>query len=458
MSKAVGASKWNTKYVYLGVFCLFSIHYLYLLLDLQVQLVHIPPSSVGSVEQQEKVFRKSGGVVDKKDNLIHLVFSTGCTNPSTEVSSLMMQQTAMEVGHRGPITRIVSGCTEKQQAEIVERATLYHDFRYHFTKQYFPHPVPNVTDNYSPYNKPFGMRDWLNNNVIDENFVALVDADFVFLKPLQVNTKSNQDIRYAGHRQPSTVSNEVKPGVALAQDWFNYMRGGLWKSKPELIQKICKGQPCARISIPDAEEYFAPTGPPYIFHISDARKFVDDYCHFTVEVRKEFKTWMSEMYGLAVAAANNNIKFTILSDVGITHPKFGKSNNREYWNFVQKVTGNPCDSTQANSGLTTNDLPVALHLCQHYSVLPADGYKWDYYKRLQPANLLSCNAPTLKVPPISLWDVANQSGDRDLKRAEVWTQCTVTRIVNKALTNYKAKACVGDYNIDQSTVMGSKIK
>lgn len=375
---------------------------------------------------------------------MHIVFSTGCIRPSTETSSLILQSTAAAVGHRGPITRIASGCSKEKQQELLTLPTLYPDYRIHFTPAYFPHPVPGINDRYPPYNKPFGLRHWLEHGNVTESLIALIDADFLFLRPLLVN--ANRSVRYDGTRNPSEVFDTVASGIGVAQDWFNYMKGGLWTHHKKVHEKVCQGRPCGSVSVSEAKEYYSPTGPPYVMLTSDVRRFMDDYCNFTVQVRKEYKTWMSEMYGFAVAAANHGIKFTIASDVGITHPRFGDKNSREYWGFAKRIRGNPCANSSNDDRPTVaqKDLPVALHLCQKYSGLTTlDRDEWWYYKRWQP-DMTACETPFLALPPASGWQKAVDAGG--FASAELWTQCTSIKTANRAILAYKEKACPSGYN------------
>ncbi|RLN96067.1 hypothetical protein BBJ28_00023147, partial [Nothophytophthora sp. Chile5] len=48
----------------------------------------------------------------------------------------------------------------------------------------------STPDDYAPYNKPFGLRDWLAtaNPPVREELVVVLDPDFLFIRPFAVNT------------------------------------------------------------------------------------------------------------------------------------------------------------------------------------------------------------------------------------------------------------------------------
>ncbi|KAG6970323.1 hypothetical protein JG687_00002708 [Phytophthora cactorum] len=135
--------------------------------------------------------------------------------------------------------------------------TLYYDFQRHFTPSYSPHPTPNVTDYYSPYNRPFALRHFLRNAQppVKHDIIALIDGDIIFFKPLEVNTARDVTKYYHGKRELSTVNDTVADGIAIAQDWYNYLNTGC---------------------------------PPYIMTRHDMEEMVDDYCDFVVQGRRKY--------------------------------------------------------------------------------------------------------------------------------------------------------------------------
>lgn len=372
-------------------------------------------------------------------NAIHLVFSTGCTQRNSDILALNLQKSAINVGHQASITRLIAGCTDQQKLEHLERISLHPNYNLHFTPDFSKQKQENKTDSYTPYNKPFSVRHWLQNTKtpIREKIIALVDADFIFLKPLVVN--SEDPVRYVGSRV--NVTNRVERGVGVAQNWRNYMGPGYWGGQRKKLAKLCEDKKCWDVTADEATEHYSATGPPYIMHIDDMRAFADDYCQFTREARVIDKGWMVEMYGFAVAAANNGIKFTLLTDIGITSPKMAK-HDREYWTFVDKLDQNPC----AKHYEVSEASPVGLHLCQKY-----EQDESIFYKYAIPKKLLACDSMLFQPPDMSLW--SSQTDVKAMGRA--WTECTAFRAINSMLVEYKKKACPNGYNSHAAFVLSA---
>ncbi|KAF1322546.1 hypothetical protein FI667_g11229, partial [Globisporangium splendens] len=383
---------------------------------------------------------------------MHLVFSMSCDQGHRLLLATVIQESATRVGQRGPITQIIAGCTDEQKTQILTEPRFYYDFRVHFTPGYSPHPTPEINDDYMPYNKPFSLRHWLQNAnpPVQHDVIALVDGDFVFFKPLEVNTGRSVTKYYHGKRDPATVTDEVRDGVAIAQDWTNYMGSGYFGNGKAKI--MCAGKPCFDVSAEDGQEYYASTGPPYIMTKHDMLAFIDDYCDFVVQGRKiDPDSWMAEMFGYGVAAANHGIKHTILSNLGVTHPShLGQGN--EYWTFLDTNTFkvNPCaDSYEIP---VPEDPPVGVHFCQHYLLGDKGRY---FYKYAIPRDVITCEQMMLAVPKASEYNAIetlyqDNAETRSKKRHEVWAECTLTKSINRALHLLKTHMCAGTgYNTFQ---------
>ena len=118
---------------------------------------------------------------------VRVVFSTDCT-PYQDWQSEVVFNSADVVGHRGPVTRIASGCSPEKEAALRQRyAALYGArarFSLHVTPEFDKDSATGKS--YHFYNKPRGMEHFLNDRSIDFErapIIALIDPDFAFLRP-----------------------------------------------------------------------------------------------------------------------------------------------------------------------------------------------------------------------------------------------------------------------------------
>ncbi|KDO21562.1 hypothetical protein SPRG_13373 [Saprolegnia parasitica CBS 223.65] len=388
--------------------------------------------------------------VAPRSGSVHILFSTSCDQGHRRLLSSTFQHSATRVHHRGPITEIISGCSLAQETSIKHEPVLYYDYHRHFAPSFSPHPVPNVTDDYTPYNKPFGLRHYLQHarppaSLRGDLPFALFDADFVLLAPLHVNTGADLSAHYVGQR-PGPVYDTVRDGVAIAHDWGNYM-GAAWfrDALHSTRDELCAGLPCADVSEADGLEFYGRAGPPYIMTKSDGERFVNDYCDFVVRARQKFPDqWMVEMYAYSLAAGNHGIKHTIVNHLGGNWPG---GEPLEAWDFAPANMANPCDDGDVVLPPTA---PTAMHYCQRFGLLEDQDKGYHFYKYSLPHDVMDCNAMLLSLPPPSQWTDVNRTysdeGKRRVKRHEVWAACSLAKIMNDAIVHAKAKGCLHGYN------------
>jgi hypothetical protein len=162
---------------------------------------------------------------DKESVHYHIVFSTSCTIFQDWQSYVFFFQ-AINSGQTGTVTRIVSGCADKEEEEkakaVFEREIVPlaepGRVRIHFTPDY-SHIMSGI---YYPYfNKPFGMRHWLENELgfpnpasstkdhnRDDSIVVLCDPDQIILRPFPANNDFSNTI------WSDVPQNEVRTAVA----------------------------------------------------------------------------------------------------------------------------------------------------------------------------------------------------------------------------------------------------
>ena len=81
---------------------------------------------------------------------VHIMFTTDC-RPYQNWQSEVVVYSAAQVGHKGPITQIISGCEgdSKSKAAFARSASVHSNFQVHFTPKYNPFKG----DDYPPYNR-----------------------------------------------------------------------------------------------------------------------------------------------------------------------------------------------------------------------------------------------------------------------------------------------------------------
>lgn len=460
--------------------------------DIQEE-VTIAPTEAPVVETEAPIapFQDDKELDVKPEDDIHVVFSMSCEQGKRVLLQSILQYSAEAVGQRGPITQILSGCSPEQQERIMrEEPALYHDFRRHFTPSYSPHPVPGVEDWYTPYNKPFALRHFLQfaEPPVTQRVVALIDGDSVFFKKLAVNTGADMRKFFQpigdGWNESTIVDDTVEDGTAVAQDWLNYLGSGwLNPDNEEKRRKVCEGDvECEQALLSVSEEYarkhYTGPGPPYILTRNDFVRMVDDYCNFLVRMRKFDDGWMTEMFAYTLSAARHDIKHKLFSNLGVTHPNMG-GEGREDWTFLSASSNsadeetstpmpmrNPCEDD--STVVLPERAPVTVHYCQKYGYLDGEANDTDhhplgfyFYKYSIPEEIITCESELLKVPPATEWseltsknwtrlieDLSEeeQAKKRLRKYHEVWFECSMTKIVNQALVRYKRRMCPQGYN------------
>ncbi|OQS06025.1 hypothetical protein THRCLA_01905 [Thraustotheca clavata] len=349
------------------------------------------------------------------------------------------------------MTEIIAGCSDAEIEKINQEPVVYHEYYRYFTPSFSPHPEPNITDIYAPYNKPFGLRHYFTHAEspigIRENMpFALFDSDFVLFEPLQVNTGRDISQNYVGAQEVHIIKDTVIDGIAIAHDWKNYMGAGWFRDNmKETKDKICQTGDCANISEAEGLEFYSRAGPPYIMTKNDGMKMINDYCDFAIMGRKLFpKEWMVEMYAYSLAAGNHNIKHIIVNNLGINWPG---GEPPQAWNFIDSSLPNPCYNGDIVLPPTP---PAALHYCQRLGLELVHEQGYYFYKYNIPTDMFDCNAMLLEIPPSTQWDeVFTKYTDNDTirkKRHEVWGACTLAKIANEAFLQVKKQTCPKGFN------------
>ena len=160
---------------------------------------------------------------------LHIAFSTDCSF-FQDWQTLLIFHSAKQVGQKGSITRIASGCDDQKKADLVKLYRILHpEYGVHFTPDYkLSHKDGGKTKKkYDFYNKPFGVHHWLQNAnppVKKDTIVIILDPDMIFLRPITGSIAGNQNNIYMPYFVKQMSENpslqppaRVKHGVPAAQ-------------------------------------------------------------------------------------------------------------------------------------------------------------------------------------------------------------------------------------------------
>ncbi|CAK4379731.1 unnamed protein product [Aphanomyces euteiches] len=407
-------------------------------------IASIEPSHALRTSKQQNEKPTLNYAVDPKHN-VHLVSTDSCEQDLRQLMSAALQLSLVRVGHKGPLTEIITGCTTAQKEAIAKLPTFYADYRVHFTPDFAWQTLDNgVRQHYYPYNKPFGLAHFLQHGQPkDDLAVALIDIDYFLLQPLEVNRGANwtrfYQVSSQSLRDPSTITDTVSKGIAIAQNMKAFLGGVWWNDRNSTVKDIvCKDKPCALVSNDEAMEYFEPSGTPYILTRSDMERVVVDYAEFTRKGRTLEDKWMVEMSAWGAAVANQNVKQTLVTHLGGATCAY---KDTEYWDFLPNDIANPCEDDETM--VLPRDGPVGIHYAMYYGG-DQDPVKsgFAFYKYRIPKDITDCNSMLLAVPPPSEWTKATEKAARH----GVWLECTAIKLLNHALLAIKRRTCLQGFN------------
>lgn len=418
-------------------------------------------SEKGEPEQEQEWYYDENGATDKD---LHIVFNTGC-NLFQHWQAEVVFASALQVGQKCKITRIVSGCDYTDDGKPPPADMLTHPPGFADTivqlsevrKTVYPRSFIHVTPTFAgaksyPWlNKPQGIEHWIKNAdpPIKEKYIAIIDPDFVFLKPLVLG-ETMEHILYNGPLQGEErekITTHVREGAPVGQ---RYGIGSQWVQH---AAKVCDGgeeSNCTKYSERDATNYFA-VGPPYIMHTNDLKKVAPLYSKYMKKyVAIKGQGILSDMYAYAMAAATFDLKHTIVDHYMVSNAEGYRNmavHSGEAWEWVYQETFDPCDYEAAGKQIPAgNKVPTFLHLCQNFDV----PNEWMFHKGHMPANILDCELPLLKLPPPNHFETRGHFKDlrKEEKKAKesAWIHCLLYPRLNSAVLKHKENFCPAGFN------------
>jgi hypothetical protein len=382
----------------------------------------------------------------------HIVFSTGCSVYQDWQSYLFFFQ-AMRIQQPGTVTRIVSGCedseTEQKLQDLFDeqiKPMNPTNFRIHFTPDYsrIKEGRPFVY-----FNKPFGMKHWLENAlgfpdspVNPEAIVILLDPDQLILRRFTNNDFNNTQWKFISNDQEPYI--KIEHGKPMGQ---LYGFGLQFHDKVD-IDKLAPNSPIKKLTRKQLQAGYI-VGPPYVATAADMYKIVKQWCAFAVPVHDQYPFLLAEMFAYCLAAAHVELPHQTAASFMISDLGAGRA---EGWDYID-VLGeeNLC------GGYTEAQVPNVLHFCQRYGL-----GKYFFGKRKIPDDFLSCESPLLREPSMDelkkydfAWFPAGNKKNWDpvLKKRNAFVLCRMIPALNAAATFYKQNHCAKETaNFEKSLI------
>ena len=397
------------------------------------------------------------GETDDDADTIHLVFSTDCGGYQ-HWQSISSWYASLAAGHRGPVTRIASGCSDEQAATI--RA----EFRkIDKTGRFRLHAAPSTAiGGYKYSNKPGGLMHFLAHANIDAKFVALVDPDMIMLKPLTLDVAPGTH-RYHGKKLHESVVDGVAKTLSLFADLPQHVAqgapagqhfgvGGAWQragpGARSAWAQFSKGAvcgndaPCTRTTAKEADEKFA-VGPVYIMHVADWQMLAPAWWEAMPRVHSQYPHLLAEMYALTMSAANLTTPWSQLSSYMVSDPR--TTSPTEAWAWIDDLAARE-GPTSVCAGATATMLPAAtrsrevalpvfLHFCQRYDLA---GY--FFAKRRLAHDFFGCQSEPLAFDADAIIGGLGGTPSTVATRT-AFMLCHIVPLMNSFLASYKRDAC-----------------
>jgi len=425
---------------------------------------HAPTHGIRSLE--ENIINSMGFLPDEDGELevtqdgttLYIVFSTDC-GPSQHWQSYLLFFSIVRIKQRGFITRIASGCTEKQKQEAREWhlehiAVISSRFRIFFTPKFSDIKDVNgksTGEAYKYFNKPFGVRYYLENSsdfgwdektskmtaVEEKAVVIIIDPDMIILRPLTTDFSDSSVKFWSPFHKKIERKKKVEPGTPFGQ---TYGFGDNWRKHTDLAGPDSLAH---KVDERTAVLHYQ-VGPPYIATATDMYQIVRRWADLVPEVHRAKPELMSEMYAYSLAAADRGLPHEIVSSMMISSTDaYGES-----WDLIDDIP----DERVCMSGILPNQakapLPTLLHYCQEYGAGDV-----LFSKYFLPDSIFSCDQPLLIEPGDDAMSPENAYKLRpgrkkvqlnhELHKRNVFTACAMTSVVNEASLFFKLHHCNG---------------
>ena len=388
----------------------------------------------------------------------HLIFSTDCS-AYQHWQSYLMFHSAYKVNQPGTITRIASGCSDKESKEAIE----WHEqhvtnimgerFKLHLTPHFsgVKDADGNTVGDYKFFNKPFGLLHWLEHsetigfqegstkvlNNLDD-VVILIDPDMILLRPI-TGDFSNPDDVVVGKMHERERKYYVKHGSPFAQ---TYGFGTQWKKKLDLSIIAGPQSPALDVSFSDGNSFY-PVGPPYLATVKDMYQIAIKWSEFVPGVHKQYPHLLAEMFAYCAAAAHLGLKHQVLDSLMVSNVYA----SGEGWPLVDRITKDKVSSLceyASQPDHSDHPVPSVIHFCQHYAI-----GDWFFGKRAMVKDFFECESPLMEFPPLNIIETSDyrqvhgkrtEPSEKNLRR-EGFVTCGILGSLNDASIFFKENSC-----------------
>jgi hypothetical protein len=395
----------------------------------------------------------------------HLIFSTDCSK-FQHWQSYLLFHSAYKVNQPGTVTRIASGCSKEE----IEAENTWHQEHITkvFGKNFFIHFTPEfddvvdedgnsiVDDDYSYFNKPFGVQHWIENVIgfakngkeatgtlnNEDDIVILIDPDMVLLRPITGDFSNQKDLIFT-HKDRNRTKFKVEHGSPFAQ---KYLVGVYWQEMN--LDKITKNSNSAAKSVNKEDGLlFYQVGAPYIATMRDTYQIVLKWCEYGPRVYAQYPELLAEMYAYCIAAADVELPHTLVESLMVSNVEA----RGEGWPMVDALnTDRICEISKhivtGDESVQSFSVPSVIHFCQKYFLA-----NWFFSKYRSPTNIFECDSPLFEEPPDNLkaaqidWAVTPNRQRHELDPDEAiryaFMICALTAAVNEASTFFKKQHC-----------------
>jgi hypothetical protein len=398
------------------------------------------------------------------DGKLHIIFSSGC-NYFQHWQAEQVLATAFKVGQRGRITRIVSGCHDVSAESVAHSHQTFPSGRNDLlvpletlnrsTNPYFGLYITPSFDGAKDFpwiNKPSGIHHFVEHAMpelkrLGETVIAILDPDFIFLKPLTQTGELLEDIIYTGKTSihgrtyPHLGMDIARPGRPVAQ---RYGLGGQWVHNFPVAKITGKDSNALKYDEESAHQAFS-VGPPMLIHTDDALPLTSLWQKYMQPVLDVETDILADMWAYCMASAHLGLEHTIVDHHMIS--TWGRSGQSYQW--VDKWEELSCRDPESSFAKNNprQKSPTFIHMASNFKAPKSK--EWMFHKGHVPADILSCSVPSIKEAPDNLWSVIPASGspgcggDCEDAKQSAWILCNTVARLNSVLDMYKSRFCPG---------------